>query len=163
MAEATPKSSAKRGARGKAGGAARAAGAPSAGAADVGVLLLRLGLAGLLLSRAWSEATSGEETWVAIGASIDFIGFHPKAHLEAGAVSVFVRLGAGALLGAGLTTRVAAALLVVVASVDAVVGLRSGGGVHAAEAPLTLALALTALVFTGGGALSFDRKPVGQR
>lgn len=121
---------------------------------DVGLLLIRLALGGVLAiqgaSKLRREARAGTQAF------LDANGFVPAGPLAW--VTGITELGAGVLLAAGFLTPLAAAGIVGVL-VNALVVARANGWSAAAngmEYPTSLLVSAAGMAFVGGGAISVD-------
>ncbi|MEZ4235742.1 MAG: DoxX family protein [Myxococcota bacterium] len=123
--------------------------------ADVGNLLLRVGLGAAMVVHGWPKVAGGEPTWRHLGAAMGNLGitFAPTFW---GAMAAFSEFAGGALLIVGLATRPAAAALAFTMFVATLMHVGKGDdfGVwsHAAE------LGVVFVGFMGPGRLSLDRR-----
>ncbi len=141
---------------------AKGAGGGSAGLGDVGLLILRLLTGVATVAHAWPLVLAGEVQWAVLGASVDFVGLSADTHGHIGAATAIGLLAGGALLGLGLTTRVATGFVFVLLVASAIRGWMIAPALLLDSPGFLRAINALALACLGGGAFSLDRKPVGR-
>jgi putative oxidoreductase len=130
---------------------------PLARLADVGHLVMRVGLGAAMVVHGWPKVAGGEAQWRRLGGAMVNLGitFAPTFW---GAMAAFSEFLGGALLVIGFATRPAAALLAFTMFVAAVMHVNKGDGFgewsHAAE----LCVVFVGLMFMGAGRYSVDRR-----
>ncbi|NLW86037.1 MAG: DoxX family protein [Planctomycetes bacterium] len=126
-------------------------------AADVGLLILRLGVGTIfLLIHGWPKLAAGPQMWDQVGSATGFVGvtFAPRFFGFAAAISE--SLG-GFLFAAGLLFRPACFLLLCVMIVATALHLGMGDGVAVASNPMKLGFVFLGLMIAGPGRLSLRR------
>ncbi len=117
---------------------------------DLGLLVLRLGLGGMMLFHGVPKLLGGPARWEKLGAATTHIGIDLWPTIWGFAASLTETLGA-ALLAIGLLTRLNATLLLVTMAVAAAMHLGEGDGVAGASHAIEDGIAFLALLIAGGG------------
>jgi putative oxidoreductase len=125
--------------------------------ADLGLLVLRLGLGVMLVVHGYPKLMGGPEKWTALGGAMQSFGidFAPTAWGLAAAVAETI---GGQLLALGLLFRWACAALLLTMLVAAVSHLAAGEGFNAYSHALELGFVLLGLLLVGPGKYSADQQ-----
>ena len=123
---------------------------------EVGLVILRAGLGGMMVYHGWPKILAGPAKWEHLGAAMAHLGvkFAPEAWGLAAALAETV---GGALLVIGLLTRPAAGFLLFTMFVAANMHYRTEGLGEASHA-VELGIAFLSLLLMGPGPISLDAK-----
>ncbi len=121
-----------------------------ASSADLGLLIIRLGLGLMFMLHGWPKITGGPEKWSGLGMVMQHFGitFAPVFWGFMAAVSEFV---GGLFLAAGIFMRPACALLVITMAVAATMHLKQGDGLNIASHAIEAGLTFLGLLLIGPG------------
>ncbi|RAK70736.1 DoxX family protein [Hymenobacter edaphi] len=125
--------------------------------ADLGLLVLRLGLGVMMVVHGYPKLMGGPEKWAALGAEMRHLGisFAPAAWGLAAAVAETI---GGQLLALGLLFRGACAGLLLTMLVAAVSHLAVGEGFGAYSHAVENGIVFLGLLLTGPGRYSVDQQ-----
>lgn len=123
--------------------------------ANLGLLILRIGIGVLFFVFGWIKISGGEPTWTAVGGAMKFIGISAWPTFW-GLVATVAEFAGGLLLIFGLFTRFAALSLVITMIVAVILKISLGGGIVEYSSPLTMLLVNIFFLLYGGGAYSAD-------
>jgi putative oxidoreductase len=124
---------------------------------DLGLLIARVGLGGMMIFHGLPKLMGGPTKWEAIGGSMQNLGitFMPTFW---GFMAGFAEGFGGLFILLGLIFRPAALLIVFTMIVAAIQLFSTGKGLFGASHPIETGLAFFILLFTGPGKLSVDKK-----
>ncbi|MEO8205899.1 MAG: DoxX family protein, partial [Chthoniobacterales bacterium] len=116
---------------------------------DLGLLLLRIGIGGMMILHGWPKIAGGPEAWEKLGGAMQHFGvsFFPVFW---GLLCALAETLGGALVVLGLLFRPATIVLTINMIVAAVMLYHSGGFMKAAH-PIELAILFAALILIGAG------------
>lgn len=125
--------------------------------ADLGLLVLRLGLGLMFVVHGYPKLMGGPEKWTALGGEMRHLGisFAPTAWGLAAAVAETI---GGQLLALGLLFRWACAALLLTMIVAAVSHLATGDGFSGYSHAVESGIVFLGLLFTGPGRYSVDQQ-----
>ncbi|OON70067.1 DoxX family protein [Hymenobacter sp. CRA2] len=125
--------------------------------ADLGLLLLRLGLGVMLVAHGYPKLMSGPEKWAALGGEMRHFGitFAPVAWGLAAAIAETI---GGQLLVLGLLFRWACGALLLTMVVAAASHIGTGEGFNAYSHAVEIGFVLLGLLFIGPGKYSVDQQ-----
>lgn len=123
--------------------------------ANLGLLILRVGIGVLFFAFGWQKIMGGEQVWAGVGSAMQVIGISAWPTFW-GLLATIAEFGGGLLLIFGLFTRFAAISLIITMIVATIMKVSSGGGLMEFYSPLTMLLVNIFLLLNGGGAYSVD-------
>ncbi|AWO01500.1 DoxX family protein [Chitinophaga alhagiae] len=123
--------------------------------ANLGLLLLRVGIGVLFFIFGWIKIAGGEPVWTGVGGAMKFIGISAWPAFW-GLLATIAEFAGGLLLVFGLFTRFAALSLVITMIVAVILKVSLGGGLVEYSSPLTMLLVNIFFLLYGGGAYSLD-------
>lgn len=129
---------------------------------DLGILIIRAGVCGILIHAGLGKFKGGHETLMAVGANLKNIGItvgtDNAVALFMGIMAAGSQLVGGALLLLGLFPRTATSFMLATMTVaTATVYARSGGDFGEYAYPAVVAVTLLGLLFTGAGRIAISR------
>lgn len=126
------------------------------GRADLGLLVLRLGIGFMFLGHGVPKLAGGPDKWRAVGSAVSRIGID-AGHQAFGLAAALAEAGGGALLMLGLLTRLACIPLAVTMAVAASRHLVDGDGFFkGASHAIESGVVFVALFILGAGRYSAD-------
>lgn len=131
--------------------------APKNRRADLGLLLIRVGLGAMFLFHGVPKILSGPEGWTRLGGAMTHLGVHQYPLLWGAAAALSEALG-GLMLALGLLTRPFLFLMGCTMVVAATQHLATGDGLKTASHAVELGIVFFGLIFVGPGAHSLDAK-----
>ncbi len=135
-------------------------GRPFDRAVDLGFLVIRIGLGGMMMYYGLPKILGGPEMWAEVGAAMGNLGvtFAPKFWgLSAGLSET---LG-GLLVALGLFFRPATLIMIFTMFMAALTMFKSGQGLFGASHAIDLGIVLLGLMIAGPGWFSLDKKLFG--
>ncbi len=123
--------------------------------ANLGLLILRVGIGVLFFVFGWQKIAGGEQVWTGVGSAMKFVGISAWPAFW-GLLATIAEFAGGLLLIFGLFTRFAALSLVLTMIVATIMKMASGGGLMEFYSPLTMLLVNIFFLLNGGGAYSLD-------
>jgi len=136
---------------------AREKGSPRAGLHDWGLLLLRVGLGAAFIAHGVPKLLGGPETWAALGGAMTNLGVH-FAPAVWGLAAACSEAGGGLLLALGLLFRPACVAMLATMLVALAMHFGKGDPFLVYSHALEDAVVFLALLLTGPGRLSLDRR-----
>ncbi|MGE5279380.1 MAG: DoxX family protein [Deltaproteobacteria bacterium] len=123
--------------------------------ADLGLLIVRVGLGIMFMFHGAPKLFGGPEKWVPVGQAMSGFGitFAPAFW---GFMCAFSEFVGGACVAMGLFFRLFAALLFIVMLVASRMLLGKGGGLLSASQPIEDGIVFLGLIFVGPGRFSLD-------
>ena len=124
---------------------------------NYGLLVLRIGIAWLMITNhGWGMITGGPERWAGVGKfGMQHLGIN-FLYTFWGFMAAFSESIGALLIGVGFCTRIAAGLLMITMLVSTNMHITTGKG--SPEMALAYAFICAALVVSGAGDLSLDKK-----
>ena len=95
--------------------------------ANLGLLILRVGIGVLFFVFGWQKIAGGEQVWTGVGSAMKFVGISAWPAFW-GLLATIAEFAGGLLLIFGLFTRFAALSLVLTMIVATIMKMASGGG-----------------------------------
>lgn len=123
--------------------------------ANLGLLILRVGIGVLFFVFGWQKITGGEPVWTGVGGAMKVFGIAAWPAFW-GLLATIAEFAGGLLLVFGLFTRFAALSLVLTMIVATVLKISTGGGLMEFYSPLTMLLVNIFFLLNGGGVHSLD-------
>ena len=124
--------------------------------ANLGLLILRVGIGVLFFIFGWQKLAGGEVVWAGVGGAMKFVGISAWPVFW-GLLATIAEFAGGLLLIFGLFTRYAALSLVLTMIVAVILKVSLGGGLVEFSSPLTMLLVNTFFLLYGGGVYSADQ------
>ena len=124
---------------------------------DIGLLIMRIGLGGMMITHGYPKLMGGPEKWSKLGGAMANLGIHDFPAFW-GFMGGFAEGFGGALVVLGLFFRPACALIVFTMIVAALSHFSKGDGLQGAGHAIDLAFAFFGMMFTGPGRFSLDRR-----
>lgn len=125
--------------------------------ADLGILILRIGIGWMFVLHGWPKIIGGSEKWAKLGGAMKHIGitFAPEFW---GFMGAFAEFGGGILLMIGLFTRLSAGMMAFTMFIAATLHLATGDGVSGASHAIEALFVFVLLLFIGPGKYSLDKQ-----
>ncbi len=127
------------------------------GYADLGLLIMRVGLGLMMMGHGWPKVAGGPDVWAKLGGAMSAVGVDFAPTLWGGAAA-FTELVGGAMLVIGLGTRPAALLLTTTMAVAAAMHWDQGDGFRGMSHAAEDGIVFLALILLGPGKWSLDRR-----
>lgn len=126
-------------------------------ALHVALLIVRIGFGIIFMLHGWPKITGGVDTWSGIGGAMAVTGldFAPAFW---GFMASLAEFGGGLLLVFGFLTRPAAALMLITMLVAVLMHSAQGDGLTTILHPLKGLVVFIALLYSGAGKYSLDRR-----
>lgn len=124
--------------------------------ANLGLLILRIGIGILFFIFGWMKIAGGEPVWTGVGSAMQHLGISAWPTFW-GLLATIAEFAGGLLLIFGLFTRFAALSLAITMVVAFIHLVNAGGGITTYSSPLTMLLVNIFFVLYGGGAYSADQ------
>ena len=124
---------------------------------DLGLLIARVGLGGMMIFHGLPKLMGGPAKWEALGGTISNLGI-TFAPIFWGFMASFAEGVGGLLILLGLLFRPAALLIIFTMIVATTLQFSTGEGWMGASHPIETGLAFFLFLFTGPGKLSVDKK-----
>lgn len=126
-------------------------------ALHVALLIVRIGFGIIFMLHGWPKITGGVDTWSGIGGAMAVTGldFAPAFW---GFMASLAEFGGGLLLVFGFLTRPAAALMLITMLVAILMHSAQGDGLTTILHPLKGLVVFIALLYSGAGKYSLDRR-----
>jgi putative oxidoreductase len=118
--------------------------------ADLGLLLMRVGLGAAFMGHGWPKLAAGEAKWAKIGAAMGHFGID-FAHTVFGFLAACSEFFGGLLLAVGLLFRPACGALLATMLVASTMHLAKGDGFSSASHAIEAAIVFAALLLIGPG------------
>ncbi|MFW5900936.1 MAG: DoxX family protein [bacterium] len=121
------------------------------------LLIIRVGIGIIYMLHGWPKITGGVETWSGLGGAMGVVGlsFAPAFW---GFLAAFAEFFGGLLLIFGFLTRPAAAIMLITMLVAALMHSAQGDGLSTVLHPLKGLVVFIALLYSGAGRYSLDRR-----
>lgn len=123
--------------------------------ADLGLLILRVGIGVIFIIHGWPKIKGGPEMWENLGGAMEVFGITFLPHFWGFMVALSEFVG-GILIVLGAFTRVFSLLLFITMVVAANTHLAKGEGFSGAEYAIALGIIMLSLFFIGSGRFSFS-------
>ena len=124
---------------------------------DLGLLIARVGLGGMMIFHGLPKLMGGPAKWEALGGTMSNLGI-TFAPVFWGFMASFAEGVGGLLILLGLIFRPAALLIIFTMIVATTLKFSTGEGLIGASHPIETGLAFFLFLFTGPGKLSVDKK-----
>lgn len=126
-------------------------------ALHVALLIVRIGFGIIFMLHGWPKITGGVDTWSGIGGAMAVTGldFAPAFW---GFMASLAEFGGGLLLVFGFLTRPVAALMLITMLVAVLMHSAQGDGLTTILHPLKGLVVFIALLYSGAGKYSLDRR-----
>ncbi len=124
---------------------------------EAGILMLRLGIGVMIFLHGLPKILGGPELWTKVGSSVGYFGID-FAHVFWGLMAGLAETLGGVLIFFGFLTRPAAFFVLMVMVVAAAKGFFMGGGFPVISHPVEMGITMLAIIITGPGKFSLDRK-----
>ena len=122
-------------------------------AADLGLLIIRLGIGAMFMIFGWHKLQGGAELWAKLGGAMKVFGITSQPALW-GFMAMFSELVGGAMLFIGLFVRPYAALLTFTMITAAAMLISNGAEMVGFSHPVDMAVVFAGLLIAGGGRYS---------
>jgi putative oxidoreductase len=125
------------------------------GSAQLGIMVLRVGMGILFTIHGWTKLLGGTATWQWLGSQLQLLGitFMPVVW---GFIATIAEFGGGLCLILGFASRSAALLISCVMAVAILYHLHKGDSFDTYSHPLAILVVMLALVIAGPGSYSID-------
>lgn len=125
--------------------------------ADLGLLVLRVGIGGMFMTHGWPKLAGGSAAWTKLGKSMAYVGldFMPTAWGFMAAVAEFF---GGLMLVLGVAFVPALVMLLSTMAVAATMHLRKGDGLQASSHAIEAGIVFGSLLLLGPGRFSLAEK-----
>ena len=130
--------------------------------ADIGLLLLRIGIGGMFIYHGWPKIAGGASGWESLGQSVSALSI-PFGFLFWGFILACAEFFGGIFLICGAFIRPFCLLLCGDMIVGAAMHLRNGAGLPAAAYPIEMGIVFLSLVFIGAGEFTFTNMIEGMK
>jgi len=122
---------------------------------DIGLLILRLGIGGMMIFHGAPKMFGGPERWTGIGNSMALIGIKFLPVLW-GFLAAFAEFAGGIFIILGLFFRPMSFMLFFTMFIAALSGLSRGNGLRGAAHAIEMGFVFLSLIFIGPGKYSID-------